>query len=109
MAPPKERGKAAARRRALNDQLIAELRRMQDDLHTLTEHFEIRLGGLLNELIARLDGDSSIDQPARPATLRDAQAMLEIIETTRIRLKKGRAKELARFEKLVQALSELPK
>lgn len=110
MPPRAKAGKAkeiGARRRALNDQLLAELRRMQDDLHTLTEHFEVRVGGALNELITRLDGDPSIDQPARPATLRQAQAMLDAIQATTIRTKKGRAKQLARLEELVRQLSEI--
>lgn len=101
------RPKSGGRRKALNEKLAAELRRMQDDLHTMTERFDIRVGAALNELLARLDGDDSIDQKSRPATIRTAQAMLDAIDSTKIRAKKGRAKDLARLEDLVKRLREM--
>lgn len=106
---PKEAGAKprGARRKALNDRLLAELRRLQDDLHTMSEHFEVRLGAALNDMITRIEGDDTIDQPSRLATLRTVQAMLEVIDSTKLKPHKARAKDFERFERLVRSLSDL--
>jgi len=94
-------------RKAMNDRLATELRSLQDDLRTMVEQYEVRVGGLLNDLIRRLEGDPSIEQKARPATIRAARAMLDEIEAAKIRPRKARAKDIARLEKLARALTEI--
>lgn len=94
-------------RKALNEQLVTELREMQDDLRTMVERYEIRVGGVLNDLIRRIEGDASIEQKARPATIRAARAMLQELEAAKIRPRKARAKDMARLERLARTLGEL--
>jgi len=111
MTPGKEEKKKApargARRAALNRDLLGEVRRMQADMHELLEHYEMRVGGALNELVVHLEGDASIDQPPRPTTIRTALAMLDEIREAKIRPRKARARDLARLEKLVGRLGKM--
>ena len=94
-------------RKALNDQLLTDLRGLQDDLRTMVERYEVRVGGVLNDVIRRIEGDASIEQKARPATIRAARAMLAELEAAKIKPRKARAKDLARLEKLARSLRDL--
>ncbi len=107
--PPREPGKETprARRKALNERLSQELKGLQSDLRAILERSEIRIGGRLNEVIARLDGDPSLDQLPRPVPIRTAQAMLEAIAKSGIKAGRGKAKDLARLESLVKQLRKL--
>lgn len=96
-----------SRRAAMNRTLLAEIRSLQADLAEMVGRYELRVGGRLNEIVTRLEGDPALDQPAQPATIREAQAMLGALRDTRIRARKARPKDLARLEKLSRRLREM--
>jgi hypothetical protein len=100
---PVERG---AQRAALNRELLSEVRALQADLREMVERYELRVGGALNELVTRLEGDASIGQVPQPATIRKAKAMLELIREDRPRPRKARGKDFARLGRLVRRITD---
>lgn len=100
-------GKGRTSRKGMNDRLVTELHALQDDLRTMVERYEVRVGGLLNELLRRIEGDASVELRPKPATIRTAKEMLATIEQTKIKPRKARRKDLARLENLARTLTEL--
>jgi hypothetical protein len=101
--PGKRRGKRAE----LNDRAVQELLTLRSSLSEMLERYEVRTGGVLNELIAGIQGDASLDQKPRPLTVKTAEAMLRAINDTKIKPRKGRAKDFARLERLIESVAAM--
>lgn len=102
-APRASRGK----RGELNERVLAQVDSLRTALAEAIERYELRVAGRLNELELQVRGDASLDLPPRPLTVKNAQAVLAEFDDVKLKPKKGRAKDLARIEALVDRLVEI--
>jgi hypothetical protein len=105
-APPDARTKrrqASTRRAERNAELVTTAHELRAALRTMMERYELRVGGQLAELVQRVEGDPAGGIPARPLTTRRAEAMLARLRAARLKPRKGRAKDFARLEAVVEA------
>jgi hypothetical protein len=104
-----KRRRASTRRAELNAELIATARDLRAALREMLERYELRVGGQLADLIQRVEGDHAGGLTPRPLPARQAEAMLERMRAARLKPRKGRAKDFARLEALVEAaLADAP-
>ncbi len=110
-APPKGTGPkpgAAARRgsgkRALAETLAREVQGLRVALRETLEQYTARVDGDLAAVLARLEGDGASPMVPPTATSREA---LGRIGTTKLKPEKGRAKDLARLQKLTEDIAAL--
>jgi hypothetical protein len=101
--PNKRRGKRAE----LNERTVDELLALRSTLSEMLERYEVRIGSLLSELLAGIQGDESLDQKPRQLTVKTAEAMLRTIHGTAIKARKGRSKDFRRLEKLIETLAAM--
>lgn len=99
------RRRASNRRMEVNQEVVAELRALRAALDEMIEHYRLRVGGRITDLILLLEGDASIGAAAKPLATREAQAMLEEMSEASIKPAKGRAKDFRRLEALVEDLA----
>jgi hypothetical protein len=95
------------RRAELNERLLVQLDALRAALAEMLERYELRVAGRLNELDQQVRGDDSLDLPPRPLTVKSAEAVLAAIDGVKLKPKKGRAKDLARIEALIDRLGEI--
>jgi len=108
-ADTKEGGRARRRatgekRARLNENLILELRALRASLTQATEAFDLRVGGLIAEMLQSLEGDASLDQRPRTLTVAKAQAALETIAGAPDTGRPDRLRELRRIQRLTRRL-----
>jgi hypothetical protein len=116
-APPRSKAGAKAgavstrrpstRRAEANQEVITELRALRGVMDEMLDRYRLRVGGRISELALLLEGDPSIGAAAMPVTTRVAHAMIGELKDTRLRPRKGRAKDIRRLESLVEALATL--
>lgn len=99
-----KRRRASTRRAELNAELVTTAHELRAALRQMMERYELRVGGQLAELIQRVEGDAAGEIPARPLTARQAEAMLAQLREVRLKPRKGRAKDFARLETLVDSI-----
>ena len=99
------RRRASNRRMEVNQEVVAELRALRAALDEMIEHYRLRVGGRITDLILLLEGDASIGAAAKPLATRDAQAILEALRDATLKPGKGRAKDFRRLESLVEELA----
>ena len=104
-----KRRRASTRRTELNAELVATAHDLRNALREMMERYELRVGGQLADLIQRVEGDRAGGLAPRPLPARQAEAMLERMRAARLKPRKGRAKDFARLEALVEAaLADAP-
>jgi hypothetical protein len=99
-----KRRRASTRRAELNAALVGTAHDLRAALREMMERYELRVGGHLAELIQRVEGDAAGGLAPRPLPARQAEAMLEKLRAARLKPRKGRAKDFARLEALVEAV-----
>lgn len=96
---PKKRDEVAA-------ELALELRELRARVDEVTEHFRLRVGGEIEELLQRIEGQQ-IDGKVKKPSVKTAQAMRERLREHSVKPRKGRAKDFARIQELVEDLADL--
>jgi hypothetical protein len=88
---------------ALVREVAAELNTLRATLDEMTEHFRLRAGAQISELLQTIEGDAAMGKkPRLPAQV--LEQLLEQIREVRIKPRKGRAKD---FVRLQQALEDM--
>lgn len=102
MAKPKQSPRN--RRAAAARELTQELEVMRRALHEMTQRYQLRVGGQIEDLMEILNGDAALDQPPRLPTLKRIAALEQVLADLKIKPKKGRARDFHRLEKTVASL-----
>jgi hypothetical protein len=84
--------------------LVAELTLLRATMDEMIEHYRLRIGGEIAELIDAVHGGNGVAH-APPAKVTSA-LLLELRET-QLKAQKGRGKDLVRLQQLVRRLGEL--
>ena len=103
---PSDNG-AAPRKKKREEQaevLTAELKQLRVTMDEMIEHYRLRIGGEISELIEALHGSNGTAHvpPAKVTT-----ALLQELHETPLKAQKGRGKEFVRLQQLVRRLNEL--
>jgi hypothetical protein len=96
-----------SRRSEANEEVLQELTALRNIIDQMVEHYAIRVGGQLSELMQLIQGDGDMGEKPNGLTVKAASAMLAAIRTTQLKPKKGRPKDFVRAQKLVRRLREL--
>jgi hypothetical protein len=92
------------RRAELNARVVAELDTLRDTIDQLLERYRIRVVGRISELQQSIQGDDVLGQKPRPLTVKEAEAVLGLLNETGLKPKKGRGKDLERVQRLTRKL-----
>ena len=84
--------------------LTAELTQLRATLDEMIEHYRLRIGGEISELIDAVHGSNGKPH-APPAKV--TSAILQELHETPLKPQKGRAKEFVRLQQLVRRMNEL--
>ena len=95
------------RRAKLTADLAMEIDALRLALTEMMDRYRFKIEGELLQLAAAARGEAPLDGKAVRLQLAVTQKMLTSIRKTEIKPKKGRAKDFARFEDLVEDLTEL--
>ncbi len=98
---PRVRGK---RRAELNARVVQDLEALRRSVDEMAEHYRVRVGGLIADLMQQIQGDETLAQDARPLPVKAAESVLEALRSTDIKPHKGRAKDFVRVQRLVRKL-----
>ena len=86
------------------DALASELTQLRATLEEMIEHYRLRIGGEISELIDAVHGSNGASH-APPAKV--TSALLQELHDTPLKPQKGRAKEFVRLQQLVRRLNEM--
>ncbi len=88
--------------------MAAEIGVLRGVLHETVDQYTARVDGRLAALLARLEGsEAGGDRPWVPAA-GVSRALLDELRGLKLKPEKGRAKDLARIQKLVESLAMFP-
>ncbi|HSJ10915.1 MAG TPA: hypothetical protein VK928_13415, partial [Longimicrobiales bacterium] len=99
--------KPHAKRAEATAAVVVELQTLRQQVDTMTERYRMRVSGQLADLLRALHGDPALGQSPLLVTVKAAEEIHALVGSADIRPKKGRAKDFARMEELVAALTEL--
>jgi hypothetical protein len=102
-AEPRIRGK---RRAELNARVVQDLDALRRSVDEMAEHYRVRVGGQLADLLQQIQGDETLVQDARPLTVKAAESLIETIRSAGIKPHKGRGKDFVRVQRLVRKLRQ---
>lgn len=97
----------SASRSAAAQEVAAELTALRSGLQQMTERYQMRVGGQLENLLRTVSGEATLDPRVRLPTLKQTKALRSAIAMTELKPQKGRAKDFARLQELVAQLSEI--
>ena len=86
------------------DALASELTQLRATLDEMIEHYRLRIGGEISELIDAVHGSNGTSH-VPPAKV--TSALLHELRGTPLKPHKGRAKEFVRLQQLVRRLNEM--
>jgi DNA primase len=95
--------KKSARRAKHIDRLKADLSALRGMLQETQEHYQVRTGGLLAQMLLVVDPPEGAARPVLPSR-KAVDQMLEAVRTLKVKPKKGRGKDLQRIQDLLEAL-----
>ncbi len=87
------------------DQLVLRLHALRNDLDQALEQYSLRVGARITEMLEHLEGQSPVGEKTELPGKADLAAMLEKIDKTRLKPKRGRGKDLKRIQDLVEDLA----
>ena len=98
----------AARRKLLRD-ATREAEALRSDWREGLSHHQVRIEAQFRELASRLKAAPAGRQPKGMPTAKQAKAILDALDGARVKPAKGRAKDLRKVERAVEAaLGRLP-
>lgn len=100
-AEPRVRGK---RRAELNARVVQDLDALRRSVDEMAEHYRVRVGGLIADLMQQIQGDETLAQDARPLPVKAAESLIEDLRSADIKPHKGRGKDFVRVQRLVRKL-----
>ena len=103
---PAATGKSASRTAAAHE-AAAELAALRSALQQMTERYQVRVGGQLENLLRSVSGEATLDPRVRLPTLKQTKELRAAVATVELKPQKGRAKDFARLQELVAQLSEI--
>lgn len=103
-AVPRVRGK---RRAELNARVVQDLDALRHNVDEMAEHYRVRVGGQIADVMQQIQGDETLAQDARPLTVKAAESLLEALRSAGIKPHKGRGKDFVRVQRLVRKLRSL--
>lgn len=95
----------AAKGKSEVDQLILRLHVLRNELDQALEQYTLRVGSRITEMLEHLEGRSPVGEKTEPPGKADLATMLEKIDKTRLKPKRGRGKDLKRIQDLVEDLA----
>jgi hypothetical protein len=99
--------KRSSKRLELASEVAAELETLRATLEEMTEHYRLRLGGQIGELLQAVRGEPGSDEKTRVPPARSLEPMLEALRNVRLKPRKGRAKDFDRMQDLLEELTGL--
>jgi hypothetical protein len=97
------------RRRKLLSAATREARALHEEWVQSLAHHQVRVEAQFKELLSRLKARPKGRQPKGLPSMKQAEALHDLLAKARLKPGKGRAKDLRRVEQLVQdALDRLP-
>ena len=99
-------GNSASKRTELAAELTSELNTLRAALDEMSEHYRLRAGAQITELLQLVEGQS---EPVTRAPLAASvlQPMIEQLKEVRLKPHKGRAKDFVRLQELLEELTDL--
>ena len=106
--PPNANGsRVSHKREELARDVATELKALRTALDEMVEHYRLRAGAQIDELLQAVEGKPALaERSALPAAAL-SQSMLELLKEARLKPRKGRAKDFARLQDLLEDLVEL--
>ena len=83
--------------------VASELTQLRSTMDELIEHYRLRVGGEIAELSEHFKANNGSQLPSAKVT----SAMLQELQDSPLKPRKGRGKDLARLQQLVRKLGEL--
>jgi hypothetical protein len=102
----KTAGKAAERRRVVNEDLQLELSTLRQTVDEMLSRYKIKLDAELVQLAEATSANGALDDDKRRLPIATAESMLKQIRELEIKAAKGRAKDFQRVQDLVGDLME---
>jgi hypothetical protein len=106
-APANGAGKKGVKKVELAAQVAAELDTLRTALDEMTEHYRLRLGAQITELLQTVREEQGSEQKPRIPPARTLLPMLEQLKSARLKPGKGRAKDFVRLQQLLDEVTEL--
>ncbi len=101
------RASHSRKRQELARELATELKALRATMDEMIEHYRLRAGGQIGELLQAVEGDAAPGERAARPTAAVTQSLLEVMRGTRLKPRKGRAKDFARLQELIEELVAL--
>jgi hypothetical protein len=100
-------GPHGARKRAVVARdLVSELKNLRLALDEMTEHYRLRVGAQITELLQTAEGAGELERNGRRLPAAVMEQLLDVMHTIRLKPQKGRAKDFVRLQELVDELVE---
>ena len=84
--------------------VAAELNTLRATLDEMTEHFRLRAGAQISELLQTVEGDTTMDAKKTRLPASVLEQLLEQVQSVRIKPRKGRAKDFVRLQQLLEEM-----
>jgi len=108
--PPGTNGsRTSHKREELAREVATELKALRATLDEMLEHYRLRSGAQIDELLQAVEGNAALPERSALPAAAVAQAMLDVLKDARLKPRKGRAKDFARLQELLDELvAQLP-
>jgi hypothetical protein len=106
--PPSSNGSRTSHKRdELAKEVATELKALRASLDEMVEHYRLRAGAQIDELLQAVEGKPALAERAAVPASALSQSMLEVLKEARLKPRKGRAKDFARMQELLEELVAL--
>lgn len=98
--------KSAGKRQQLAGELATALKVVREHLDQCVEHYSVRVGGWLAEVVTALESDRAGADPPPLPPAKELAAMLDDVGALRTKPERGRPRDLAAIHRLAKALAK---
>jgi hypothetical protein len=106
---PRTNGSNGSRKRTdLAKEVATELKSLRSALDEMMEHYRLRAAAQINELLQAVEGEATVNgSAAKLPAATVSQRQLELLREAKLKPQKGRAKDFARLDDLLEELVAL--